>query len=175
MESHNRRRHCQRPHLHSDLALGPHHRAPHCQPVYAITPGKNTKLAWKSEGQISRNKDVLTSDVCTPLFYQGKFFVVYGEGRDKTIAACEPKTGKIHWTTNLQSRKLVRCSPTGADGKIYLQNHGGEAYVIDAKNGKILHRTEMGEGGDDQTRSSIAIAGKQLFIRTNGMIYCVGK
>jgi hypothetical protein len=47
--------------------------------------------------------------------------------------------------------------------------------VIEAKSGKILHRTQMGEGGDDQTRSSIAIAGKQLFIRTNGMIYCVGK
>ena len=148
--------------------------APKRQPVYAITPGKNTKLVWKSEGQISSNKDVLTSDVCTPLFYDGKFFVVYGEGRDKTIAACEPKTGKIIWTTNLQSRKLVRCSPTAGDGKIYLQNHGGEVYVIEAKNGKILHRTEMG-GGDDQTRSSIAIAGKQLFIRTNGMIYCVGK
>jgi len=149
--------------------------APKKQPVYAITPGKNTKLAWKSEGQISNNKDVLTSDVCTPLFYEGKFFVVYGEGRDKTMAACEPKTGKIHWTTNLESRKLVRCSPTAADGKIFLQNHGGEVYVIESRSGKILNRTEMGEGGDDQTRSSIAIAGKQLFIRTNGMIYCVGK
>ena len=149
--------------------------APKKQPVYAITPGKNTKLAWKSEGQISNNKDVLTSDVCTPLFYEGKFFVVYGEGRDKTMAACEPKTGKIHWTTNLESRKLVRCSPTAADGKIYVHNHGGEVYVIESKSGKVLNRTEMGESGDDQTRSSIAIAGKQLFIRTNGMIYCVGK
>ncbi len=149
--------------------------APKKQPVYAITPGKKTKLAWKSEGQISNNKDVLTSDVCTPLFYEGKFFVVYGEGRDKTMAACEPKTGKIHWTTNLESRKLVRCSPTAADGKIYLQNHGGEVYIIESKSGKILNRAEMGESGDDQTRSSIAIAGKQLFIRTNGLIYCVGK
>jgi len=149
--------------------------APKRQPVYAITPGKDTKLVWKSEGQISRNKDVLTSDVCTPLFYQGKFFVVYGEGRDKTIAACEPKTGKIHWTTNLKSRKLVRCSPTAADGKIYLQNHGGESYVIDAKNGAILHQTQMGEGSDDQTRSSVAIAGNQLFIRTNSQLFCVGK
>ncbi len=149
--------------------------APKRQPVYAITPGKDTKLVWKSEGQISRNKDVLTSDVCTPLFYQGKFFVVYGEGRDKTIAACEPKTGKIHWTTNLKSRKLVRCSPTAADGKIYLQNHGGESYVIDAKNGAILHQVQMGEGSDDQTRSSVAIAGNQLFIRTNSQLFCIGK
>ena len=149
--------------------------APKRQPVYAIKPGKGTDLVWKSEGQISRNKDVLTSDVCTPLYYEGKFFVVYGEGRDKTIAACEPKTGKILWTTNLESRKLVRCSPTAADGKIYLQNHGGEVYVIDSKSGKILNRTTMGNSGADQIRSSIAIAGNQLFIRTNTKLYCVGK
>ncbi len=149
--------------------------APKRQPVYAIKPGKGTDLVWKSEGQISRNKDVLTSDVCTPLYYEGKFFVVYGEGRDKTIAACEPKTGKILWTTDLESRKLVRCSPTAADGKIYLQNHGGEVYVIDSKSGKILNRTTMGNSGADQIRSSIAIAGNQLFIRTNTTLYCVGK
>jgi outer membrane protein assembly factor BamB len=118
--------------------------APKKQPVYAFKPDKGADLVWKSEGQISNNKDILTSDVATPLYYEGKFFVVYGEGRDKTIAACEPKTGKILWTTDLDSSKLVRCSPTAADGKIYLQNHGGEVYVLESKSGKILHRTEMG-------------------------------
>ena len=149
--------------------------APKKQPVYAFNPDKGADLIWKSEGQISNNKDILTSDVATPLYYEGKFFVVYGEGRDKTIAACEPKTGKILWTTDLNSNKLVRCSPTAADGKIYLQNHGGEVYVLESKSGKILHRTEMGESRDDQIRSSIAIAGNQLFIRTNTKLYCVGK
>jgi outer membrane protein assembly factor BamB len=149
--------------------------APKKQPVYAFKPDKGADLVWKSEGQISNNKDILTSDVATPLYYEGKFFVVYGEGRDKTIAACEPKTGKILWTTDLNSSKLVRCSPTAADGKIYLQNHGGEVYVLESKSGKILHRTEMGESRDDQIRSSIAIAGNQLFIRTNTKLYCVGK
>ena len=47
--------------------------------------------------------------------------------------------------------------------------------MIDSKSGKILHRTEMGESRDDQIRSSIAIAGNQLFIRTNTKLYCVGK
>ena len=70
---------------------------------------------------------------------------------------------------------VTRCSPTAADGKIYLQNHGGEVYVLESKRGKILHRTEMGEARDDQIRSSIAIAGNQLFIRTNTKLYCVGK
>ena len=149
--------------------------APKKQPVYAFNPDKGADLIWKSEGQISNNKDILTSDVATPLYYEGKFFVVYGEGRDKTIAACEPKTGKILWTTDLKSSKLVRCSPTAADGKIYLQNHGGEVYVLESKSGKILHRTEMGESRDDQIRSSIAIAVNQLFIRTNTKLYCVGK
>ena len=42
-------------------------------------------------------------------------------------------------------------------------------------NGKLLHRVQMGEKGDDLTRASVAIAGSQLFIRTNGKLFCVGK
>ena len=47
--------------------------------------------------------------------------------------------------------------------------------MIDSKSGKILNRTTMGNSGADQIRSSIAIAGNQLFIRTNTKLYCVGK
>ena len=54
-------------------------------------------------------------------------------------------------------------------------NHAGEAFVVDAKNGKILHRTMLGDKGDDLTRASVAIVGKQLFIRTNGTLFCVGR
>ena len=147
--------------------------APKGGSVYAVKAGakEEGKLAWKSEGR----KDAVTSDVCTPLFYGGNFYVVYGEGRDKTISCIAPNTGKIQWSTNLESRPKFRASPTAADGKIYLQNHAGEAFVVDAKKGTLLHRTELGEKGDDLTRASVAIAGKQLFIRTNGTLFCVGR
>ena len=47
--------------------------------------------------------------------------------------------------------------------------------MVDAKNGKILNRTMLGEKGDDLTRASVAIASGQLFIRTNGTLFCVGR
>jgi outer membrane protein assembly factor BamB len=147
--------------------------APKGGSVYAVKSGARGEgaLAWKSGGR----RDAVTSDVCTPLFYGGNFYVVYGEGRDKTISCIAPNTGKVHWSTNLESRPKFRASPTAADGKIYLQNHAGEAFVVDAKKGTLLHRTELGEKGDDLTRASVAIAGKQLFIRTNGTLFCVGR
>ena len=147
--------------------------APKGGSVYAVKAGAKGEgaLAWKSGGR----KDAVTSDVCTPLFYGGNFYVVYGEGRDKTISCIAPNTGKVNWSTNLESRPKFRASPTAADGKIYLQNHAGEAFVVDAKNGKILYRTMLGDKGDDLTRASVAIVGKQLFIRTNGTLFCVGR
>jgi outer membrane protein assembly factor BamB len=147
--------------------------APKGGPVCAVKAGAKGagELAWKSAGRT----DGVSSDVCTPLFYQGKFYVMYGEGRDKKLSCVNPADGRALWQTDLQSRSLVRTSPTGADGKIYLQNHAGEVFVVDAKSGKLLNRTMMGEKGDDQTRASIAVAGNQLFIRTNGTLYCVGK
>ena len=47
--------------------------------------------------------------------------------------------------------------------------------VANAADGAIVHQTLMGEAGDDATRSAIAVARGQLFIRTNTKLYCVGK
>ena len=150
--------------------------APKRAPVFAIKAGGKGNISasgrlWNSEG----SRDGVSSDVCTPLFYQGSFFVLYGEGRDKMLSRVEPKTGKIQWASNLDSRSLFRGSPTGTDGKIYVQNHAGTVHVIDAKSGRVLHRAEMGKAGDDQTRASIAVAHGRLFIRTNSRLFCVGK
>ena len=150
--------------------------APKRAPVFAIKAGGKGNISasgrlWNSEG----SRDGVSSDVCTPLFYQGSFFVLYGEGRDKMLSRVEPKTGKIKWASDLESRPLFRGSPTGADGKIYVQNHAGTVHVIDAKSGRVLHRAAMGEAGDDQPRASIAVAHGRLFIRTNARLFCVGK
>ena len=41
------------------------------------------------------------------------------------------------------------------------------------KTGEILNQAEMGGTYDDNTRSSIAISGSNLFIRTNENLYCI--
>ena len=150
--------------------------APKRAPVYAIKAGGEGDISangrvWNSQG----SRDGVSSDVCTPLFYHGSFFVLYGEGRDKMLSRVDPKSGSIQWATDLKSRSLFRASPTGADGKIYVQNHAGVVHVIDAKSGSVLHRAELGEPGDDQTRASVAIAHGRLFIRTNSRLFCIGK
>jgi outer membrane protein assembly factor BamB len=146
--------------------------APKKAPVFAtktgldgIHSGENGQL-WNS----GRNS-VLTSDVPTPLFYKGHFYIL--SDLRKSLSKVEPKTGKILWSSEMPGKYKWRSSPTGADGKIFSMNHNGEVVVIDAKDGKILHQAQMGTEYDDNIRSSIAIADNQLFIRTNTELFCI--
>ena len=148
--------------------------APKRAPVHAVTLGGRGSLAadavaWKSEG---RPNDV-SSDVPTPAFDAGHFFVL--SDVQNALSKVEARSGKIVWTTRLPKDHLWRASPTVADGKVYLMNHGGQVFVLDAAGGAILHRAEMGEPGDDRICSSIAVAHGALFIRTNSALFCVAE
>lgn len=146
--------------------------APKNAPVYATKLGMNgdlgdTGVAWKSE-----LRGPVTSDVPTPLFYQGKFYI-QSDGR-QSLSCVDPKTGSVAWTVPIPGRTMCWASPTGADGKIYTMNLDGIVYVLDAKDGKLLHEVAMTEEGKD-IRSSIAVAHGNLFIRTHDKIFCIGK
>ncbi len=146
--------------------------APKGSPVYAVRAGAkgtldDSGLAWKSQ-----EREVST-DVSTPLFYKGRFYVVNGERR--TIARVDPATGKADWAGDLNSRIKIESSPTGADDKIYFQNFRGEVFVVAAaEQFKLLQTIPMGDEDDDQLRSSIAVSEGDLFIRTGHKLYCVG-
>ena len=147
--------------------------APKGDPIYAVKAGANGTLqqddiAWKSEKQSK-----ISSDVPTPLFYEGDFFVL--SDNRKGLSRVEPKTGKVKWSIDTPGRKKYEASPSGADGKIYIMNFAGEVTVVDANKGEVLRTIPMGDEGDDMIRSSIVIAQGQLFIRTNKRLYCVGK
>ncbi|MEM0897044.1 MAG: PQQ-binding-like beta-propeller repeat protein, partial [Verrucomicrobiota bacterium] len=89
----------------------------------------------------------------------------------------DAKTGEVHWTSELETRSKFEASPTIADGKIYMMNHAGEVFVAAASPEQftLLHRAEMGEGRNQENRSSVAIAGGNLFIRTDDTLFCVGE
>jgi outer membrane protein assembly factor BamB len=91
----------------------------------------------------------------------------------KTLSRVDPKNGNVEWSLELPGKYKWRSSPTAGDGKIYTMNHNGEVLVVSANNGKILHLAKMGGTYDDNTRSSVAIAGNELFIRTNEVLYCI--
>ncbi|MDX1565597.1 MAG: PQQ-binding-like beta-propeller repeat protein [Phycisphaeraceae bacterium] len=149
--------------------------APKKQPVYAIKLGLSGThegddgLVWKSKGISDR----ISSDVPTPAFSRGKFYVLSDVG--SAISQVDPASGKIDWTTRLSRNYKWRSSPTVADGKIYLMNHHGEVVIVNQADGKILQSVLMGGKDADLIRSTIAVAGKNLFIRTNIKLFCVGK
>lgn len=149
--------------------------APKGSPVYAFKAGAKGKqddsvLAWKSSGR------EVTSDVATPLFYKGKFYVLRGESPNTVLSRVDPTTGKVDWSGELGSRIKIESSPTAADDKIYFQNFRAEVFVAAAGDEfKLLKKIPMGDEGDDMVRSSIAISQGNLFIRTGHKLYCIGK
>ncbi len=147
--------------------------APKNAPVYAITPNgtgtlQDTAVAWTTA-----NHKEITSDVPTPAFYDGDFFIL--SDLRKTLARVDPN-GSVKWTITTPGRAKYEASPTAADGKIYLINHDGHADVINAADGKVLHSIQMDKpAGRDMVRASISVSQGQLFIRTTQKLYCIGK
>jgi len=147
--------------------------APKRDPIYAIKAGgsgvlDDSAIAWKSAQERE-----LSSDVPTPLFYLDDFFIL--SDVRKALSRVEPRTGKVKWTITTPGESKYESSPTGADGKIYLMNFRGDVTVVAAEDGKILTTVPMGEERDDATRSTIAVAHQELFVRTNKRLYCIGR
>ncbi len=145
--------------------------APKKDPIYAVKAGQTGTLpqegfVWKSAVR------ELSSDVSTPLFYEGKFYV---QNSDLRLLFCvEPATGKILWQGELPGRTKYEASPTAGDGKIYTVNMAGDVVVLGAGDRfEVLHTTPMGDEGDREVRASISIAHGQLFIRTGRSLHAV--
>jgi len=142
--------------------------APKHEPLYALETDKGTAV-WDS-----RNVKEITSDVPTPAFYDGDFFVL--SDVRKSLSRVEPRSGKPKWIVATPGSAKYEASPLAADGKIYLINFSGQVAIFSAASGKLLRVIPMDETTDrDPIRASIAAAHGQLFIRTTHKLYCVGK
>lgn len=151
--------------------------APKNSPVFGMSldaRGKDVKPLWTSDPK------VVTTDVSTPAFYEGSFYVL--DSNRRTVSRVEPKTGRVIWTGETGSKAKFESSPTVADGKVYMTNFWGDVYVVKAGGDsfELLSMNPMGNGskpnGDAAScRSSIAVAGGCLFIRTQDKLFCVGQ
>ncbi|UCD53492.1 MAG: PQQ-binding-like beta-propeller repeat protein [Phycisphaerales bacterium] len=148
--------------------------APKGDPIYAIKPNKegvldDSAIAWTSADVVKE----VTADVPTPAFYDGDFFIL--NDLRKHLSRVEPATGRVKWTIPTPGKSKYEASPLAADGKIYLINHGGEAAVIDAVTGAVLHEVTMDDPTNREVvRASISAAYGRLFIRTTRHLYCIG-
>jgi outer membrane protein assembly factor BamB len=147
---------------------------PKGQPVYAIAPDKAGTLGDRALAWTSRESKRVTSEVPTPAYYDGDFFVL-SDSR-KCLARVASDTGKVKWLVAMPGHAKYEASPLAADGKIYCINFDGQVSVVSAASGKVLHVIAMDQPADDEmVRASISAAHGQLFIRTTRKLYCVGK
>ncbi|NLH73966.1 MAG: PQQ-binding-like beta-propeller repeat protein [Verrucomicrobia bacterium] len=145
--------------------------APKGAPVYAVRTGGSGVLDQSWVQWTSESHREVSSDVPTPLFYMGDFFIL--NDLRGMLSRVDPKTGKPKWTVSLPGRAKYEASPTGAGGRIYTVNFRGDVAVLDANTGETLANVPMGDGDEDRIRSSVAIAHGQLFVRTNKRLYAV--
>ena len=121
-----------------------------------------THRAWKGKG--------LTSDAAVPLVYKDNLYVLDGDRRQ--LSCVDPKTGEKKWAGTLEGRPVIRTSPTGADGKIYVMNEAGDLYVCSADEFKVLSKTSLGGEG---SRGSIAAVDGLIVVRTGDAVWAFGK
>jgi outer membrane protein assembly factor BamB len=146
--------------------------APKRAPVYALELGGEGQLgadalAWKSSGR----PNPVSSDVPTPLFYRGRFFV---QSEGGALSRVEPRTGKVEWTVELPDRNPWEASPTGADGRVWSLSHGGVLVAVDAESGALVTKLALAdEDHGGPIRSSVAAAHGALFVRTNERLFCL--
>jgi outer membrane protein assembly factor BamB len=151
--------------------------APKKSPIYAVPLGKTgtiptNQLLWISDVTDTAQRH-LSSDVPTPAFYDGDFFIL-NESRN-SLSRVEPRTGKIKWTMETPGRSKYEASPLAADGKLYLINFDGEVSVVNAADGKLINVVPMDPDPKGFIRSSVIAAHGNLFIRTENRLYCIGK
>jgi outer membrane protein assembly factor BamB len=118
-------------------------------------------VAWRVEQNIP--------DVPTPLFYQGRLFIL--DGDRQTLTCFQPDTGRQLWQGRLGIREIFYASPTGADGKIYCLSEAGTLVVLSAgEKHEVFSTTAFGEG---PCMSSVVISGGSLLIRTAQNLHCL--
>jgi len=146
--------------------------APKRDPIYAVKAGGKGPLDDNAIAWISTSEKKLSSDVPTPAFYDGDFFVL--SDVRKSLSRVKPRTGKVVWSIRTPGNSKYEASPLVADGKIYLINFAGEVVVVATVDGKILSEISMEDSLEQPVRSSVIAARGQLFIRTNTRLFCVG-
>ena len=147
--------------------------APKGDPIYAVKTGGQGTLNDSALAWVSERRSPISTDVPSPLFYDGDFFIL--SDVRKALSRVEPATGKVKWTLETPGQSKYESSPTGAGGRIYTMNFRGDVIVVDAAKGELLETIPMGESGDDLIRSTISVAENQLFIRTNNKLFCIGR
>ena len=138
-------------------------------PILAVRPdGKGdctaTHIAWEQRRGAPNMASFLYVKPC-----------LYTCSDGGSLSCLDAATGEVYWQLRLRSGAL-NPSPVYADGKIHALSEQGSTIVLKLsddpkKIAEIISTNEL----MDHCRASIAVAGKQLIIRTDNQLWCIGK
>lgn len=131
-------------------------------PIIAIRPGgsgdvTDTHVAWR----LQRGGPYIP----TGLFYDGRLYVL-GDAGD--LNCYDPATGQGIWKDRL--RGSFTASLVAADGRIYAVDERGTVYVFAAGDCfRLIARNDL----QAKVLATPAVAGGELFLRTESRLYCI--
>ena len=131
--------------------------------VAAIKPGKQPRVAYELKNSATFKAPYVPS----LLAKDDAIFCLY----DRGFAACfDAPTGKIHWLERTEA--AFSGSPIRVRDRIYCIDEDGVVWVIAADEEKytLLAKNDLGE----PSRSTPAISGGKMFLRTYSHLICVG-
>jgi outer membrane protein assembly factor BamB len=86
----------------------------------------------------------------------------------------EAKTGRVVYEERIDAAGQVYASAVLADGKVYYVGRNGRTFVVPAEpKFEILATNDVGERA--MFNSSPAVAGSNLFLRSDKFLYCIGQ
>ncbi|WP_163647767.1 outer membrane protein assembly factor BamB [Modicisalibacter sp. 'Wilcox'] len=99
------------------------------------------------------------SSYLSPLLVGDFLFTV---NADSHVLALDARSGRVMWETDaLEGRSLT--APTFIDGRLAVGDYAGYVHLLDAESGKLVGRTELGDGISLAPLSD----GKQLYVMDN--------
>lgn len=136
---------------------------------YAVKPGGQgdvtaTHMAWHTPRKGGR-------DTPSPIVIGNYVIVVDMKG----VATCYDAVGGSEiWKERIGLN--FSASPIAAGGLAYFQDEQGETTVIQpGPKLEVVAKNSVGGGSDELFRPSPAVSDAQLFIRSDRVLYCVGK
>ncbi|MFN3324695.1 MAG: PQQ-binding-like beta-propeller repeat protein [Bryobacteraceae bacterium] len=130
----------------------------------ALRPGGRgdvtaTHILWRAPGGASYVPSLLE--------YDGLIYVTNEIG---IVTCADAETGRRLWQHRLGG--VFFASPTAGDGKVYMVSETGETFVLRAgRKPEVLATNDLGE----RFLASPAIAGGRIFLRSDGMLFAVGR
>jgi outer membrane protein assembly factor BamB len=144
------------------------------RPLYAIRPGASGDITLQP-GETSNKFIAWSNPVAgpynpSPLFYEGRLYVLYDRG---WVSCFDAKTGQVLYDRErLPDGLAFTSSPWATGGRVFCLNEDGVCYVLSAGDKfELLHTNKLGD--DDMCMATPALASDRLLIRTAARLYCI--